>query len=220
MIPNASSLVAEPRRSALGRAAGAVVAASLLSGAPVAAQGGQAAENELKAAFLLNFAKYVEWPAGTPKASFTVAALGSDPLGGALKKIEGKAVRGATVAVKTLREVSEAADCDLVFVPAGEAAKLPELLRSLRGKNVLVVGDSAGFAADGGGVNFYVEDKKLRFEINVDAAADAGLKVSSQLLKLARVVKPARPKTESRPAESRPSAAGAVACAGGGRRRR
>ena len=114
-------------------------------------------------------------------------------------------VRGVPVALKTFLTVADIGACDLLFVPAPEAAKLADVLVGVRGKNVLIVGESTGFAADGAGVNFYVEEKKLRFEINPDAAADAGLKVSSQLLKLARVVKPAKAPKKPVPSDSRPT---------------
>jgi hypothetical protein len=179
-------------------------AAFAASAGSASAQAGQAGEYDLKAAFLLNFAKYVEWPASATRTSFVVGVVGADPFGGALEKIEGKPVRGLTVAVKKFKTVAAVADCDLLFVPIGESTKLSEILAGVRGKNVLLVGESSGFATGGGGVNFVVEDKKLRFEINQDAAADAGLKISSQLLKLARVVKPAKEPERPKTPESRP----------------
>jgi hypothetical protein len=144
----------------------------------------------LKAAFLYNFATFVEWPPETfpdARAPFTVGVLGRDPFGDLLEEtFRGKTVGGRRIAVKRSRDVDDLRSCQLVFLPEGEATA--RALNALKGASVLTVGESDGFAEDGGCVNFYIDGLRVRFEINPEAAKRANLKISSKLLRLARLV--------------------------------
>ena len=150
----------------------------------------------LKAAFLGKFVKYVTWPVerlaekGTP---FVVAVLGNDPFGVRLDDaFRDKLLEDHPIQVKRCKATSELAGTHLLFVPAEQMGHLDEILAATRGAGVLLVGEASEFAARGGMINFYVADGKLRFEINNESAKLQKLRVSSDLLKLARIVSSAR----------------------------
>lgn len=148
-------------------------------------------ERDLKAAFLFNFARHVDWPAEafpTNASPFVIAVVGGDGMADAVEgAFKDKVVQGHPVALRRSVKGERLEGVHLVFVAAGvEAAPI---LRSLRGTWALSVGESPGFLAAGGVMNFFVEDRRLRFEVGLPAATRAGLNVSSKLLRLARVVR-------------------------------
>jgi len=149
-------------------------------------------EYQVKAAFLFNFGKFVEWPQSSfasPQAPFWVCVLGEDPFGSSLDDtLRAKAIDGHPVSVTRIKGATSARGCQIVFVSASEKARLPAILGSLRGWNALVVGESEGFAAAGGGIQFLLEENRVRFAINPDAIRRAGLQASSRLLALAKIV--------------------------------
>jgi hypothetical protein len=172
--------------------AGATVAAlavALLACTQSAVAAEAAREYELKAAFLYNLARFVEWPARgvTTPGVLTLCVLGDSPFGGDLDPIVGKAVGRATLRVRATA-IDSAAGCQILFVSSSETPRLEQDLARLRGRPILTVGDTAGFAERGAVVNFYFDQARVRFEINIDAAQRSGLTVSSQLLRLARIV--------------------------------
>ncbi|MDD5365834.1 MAG: YfiR family protein [Gallionellaceae bacterium] len=147
------------------------------------------AEYEVKAAFVHNFAKYVEWPAAIKaRSSLRLCILGQGQFAEAAEGLRGKRVGGAAWEVVPVGSRSDLGECQVLFIEASEADKLPRLLDGLKGSPVLTVADSEGYAAQGVAINFYLEQNKVRFEINPAAAGRAGLKISSQLLKVARIV--------------------------------
>jgi YfiR/HmsC-like len=149
-------------------------------------------EYQVKAAFLFNFAKFVDWPPEafpSEKAPITFCVFRQDPFGGALDEtIRGKTINNHEVLARRINELPELKSCQLVFVSSKEGKLLSEILNSLKGASALVVGESEGFAERGGGVQFFLEDNKLRFAVNVDAVQRARLTVSAKLLALARIV--------------------------------
>jgi hypothetical protein len=149
-------------------------------------------EYEVKAAFLYNFARFVEWPPETghdPGAPFVIAILGRDPFGPVLDEtVAGKTVAGRPIEVHRVPRVDEARDAQIVFVSPSERANMAAILKALERPGVLTVGDTDGFAVRGGAINFTVQARRVRFEINPAVAEQAGLKMSSQLLKLATLV--------------------------------
>ena len=151
-----------------------------------------AEEYTLKAAFLYNFAKFVEWPPDafpTEKSPITFCVFGHDPFGKALDDaVQGKTINNREFLVRRVNELPALKACHLVFVSDTENKRLSEILKSLQGSSALVVGESEGFAANGGAIQFFLEDKKLRFSFNVDAVQRTRLKVSSKLLALAKIV--------------------------------
>jgi hypothetical protein len=160
--------------------------------APAAAQEPTPVEYQVKAAFLLNFAKFTQWP-GTAfennRAPITVCIFRYDPFGRALDEImRGKNVDNREVVVRRFTEVQQLSSCQLIFVSDRETRRLPEILAGLKGGSFLVIGETAAFAERGGGIQFFLEDNRLRFAVNLDALARSRLTVSSKLLALARIV--------------------------------
>jgi hypothetical protein len=155
-------------------------------------QSGETTGYKVKTAFLFNFAKFIEWPPSsfaTPQSPFTFCVLGQDPFGSILTDtLQGKVIRDRPLAVRRLKDKSEARSCQIVFVSSSESPHLPEIVETLRGGNVLLVGETNRFAASGGTIEFTLEDDRVRFAINTDAAGRSGLKFSSKLLALAKLV--------------------------------
>ncbi|HXJ39060.1 MAG TPA: YfiR family protein, partial [Bryobacteraceae bacterium] len=150
-------------------------------------------EYHVKAAFLFNFARFVEWPPQTFKSETTpwhICILGRDPFGDALSEATaGRVVLGRPFALIGISDTSHAGDCQILFVSSSERRHLRSTLAELSTAGILTVGESEGFAAQGGIVNFKVEDGKVRLEINIEAAGQAHLRISSKVLNLAYIVR-------------------------------
>jgi hypothetical protein len=148
----------------------------------------QPTEYQIKAAFIFNFAKFVEWPAAAfPKASspIVVGVLGENPFRDALEKtIKNKTVDEHPVVIREFRAATDATNCHILFISSSEKAQLPQILKQLNGRSMLTVGEMPGFTETGGMINFVLEGTKIRFQINNEAANGAGLKISSKLLNL------------------------------------
>ena len=147
-------------------------------------------EYRLKAAFLLNFGKFVEWPGPAGVSDpLTICVLGDDPFGSNLDEtLAGRTVGSRPVRARRISETASARSCAILFLSRSEAYRISALAAALKGAPVLLVGERPGFARQGGMINFIETDQKIRFEINEAAAKKAGLKISSQLLKLATIV--------------------------------
>ena len=161
---------------------------SLCTVGPVAAESSESlSEYEVKAAFLFNFAKFVKWPErGAP--SITVCVLAEDAVERTIEKtIGGKTLRDKPVVVKRPADLEDH-DCQILFISDSRRTELARILRSMNGASVLTVGETDAFAERGGIINFRTENDRVRFEINPEAAQNAGLEISSQLLKLATIV--------------------------------
>jgi hypothetical protein len=159
---------------------------------PIGTQGTLSVEYQAKAAFLYNFIKFVEWPPDafqSEESPITLCVFGYDPFGSALDEvIAGQTLNNRRLVVQRINKLSDLKACQLVFVSDREDKHLPEILNSLAGASALVVGESEDFAEHRGGIQFFLENKKLRFAVNVDAVQKARLTVSSKLLALARIV--------------------------------
>jgi len=157
-----------------------------------AAQGQSVTEYQVKAAFLFNFARFVEWPADAfPSAdsALQICVLGQDPFGREFEQvIVDKTVSGHRIEIAHPDGVPQARSCQILFIAASEKARLASILQRLKGTSVLIVGDTPGFAALGGAINFVIDDGRVRFEINLKAAELAHLKISARLLTVAKVV--------------------------------
>lgn len=152
-------------------------------------------EYQIKAAFLYNFTKFVEWPADHLEAGepVVIAVLGENPFGPELEKlVAGRLVNGRAIVVRLVSVEADLVSAHIVFVPAGQEGRA-----MWRHDGLLTVGESAGFMDEGGMIRFTLVDEKVRFEINQTASEQAGLKLSGQLLKLATSVK--RGPGEARP---------------------
>jgi len=147
-------------------------------------------EYQIKAAYLINFARYVEWPAGRLPAGtpLRLCLLGRDPFGGALLGLDGRQVQGREVRLRQADCLEQALDCHMVFVSGSEERRMGLVLRGLAGRGVLTVSDIDGFAEAGGGIGMITEDDRVRFDINQATLARDGLRASSQLLRLGRQV--------------------------------
>lgn len=146
-----------------------------------------------KAAFVLNFGKYTEWPAhrfAAPDSpmQLCLASAGSD-IGRAMQRVDGKSVRGHAVRVQVVRPGASVADCHILFIEQDVLAKHEAWVSSLAEVPVLTVSDAPGFAERGGVIELVPSDMRLGFEVNLEAAKRAELRLGSQLLALARVVK-------------------------------
>jgi hypothetical protein len=129
----------------------------------------------IKAGFIYNFAKLVEWPTTAfpqPDSPIVIGILGNDPFGGTL-------------------DFKDAKDCNILFVGLSEKEHIDSVVEAMKGLPILTIGDAPGFAKRGGIINFTLEDNKVRFEVNVEAAKHADLTISSRLLTLATIVQQA-----------------------------
>ena len=140
-------------------------------------------EYQVKAAYLYNFLKFVEWPARAVNGSLTICIAGRSPFGDALDDIvRDESIEGHAIAARVA--AAPQPGCNVMFVPHDVPAA--EFLRAARTAPVLTVGESADFIAQGGVINFVRDGGMIRFEIDQEAATRAGLRISSRLLRLAR----------------------------------
>ena len=167
----------------------ALLLATLAPAAPGPAE--QLPEYSVKAAFLYHFVEFVEWPADAPlPATITIGVLGKDPFGDLLDRaILHKVVMGRALAVRRFETVEDLQPCQILFVSSSEMSRLPQAFALLGVAPVLTVGEADRFARRGGMIGFVFEDDRVRLEINLGAAEAAGLRVSSKLLSVARLVK-------------------------------
>ena len=148
-------------------------------------------EYKVKAAFLYNFTLFVEWPAEAftgNDSPLTVCILGKSPFGEAMDSLRGKMAKKRKLVIRQINRVEEMGNCHVLFVSTSEKMHLPNILAAIKNQNVLTVSDMDRFAQAGGIINFITLEDKVRFEINLKAAQQAGIRISSQLLKLARDV--------------------------------
>lgn len=148
-------------------------------------------EYEVKAAFLYNFAKFTEWPATAigDDDELNLCVAGNDSFGSVRDTLQGKEVQGHALTINKIQIVTEADDCHILFVSTSEAGRLETLMETVVGRQgILSVSDIAGFAKHGGIIELKVIDNKVRFAINLRAARQAELNLSSKLLRLATVV--------------------------------
>lgn len=166
-----------------------------LSGQNVSAQS-VSHEYQIKAAFLYNFSRFVEWPASafpSPQSPLVMCVIGGDPFGSYLDEIVlGEKVNSHPLVVKRFHRVDEIKTCHILFVSQSEANQLEQILANVKGRNILTVGDVDGFAQRGGVIRFVTENNKTRIRINLGAAKAANLTISSKLLRVAEIVTPGK----------------------------
>jgi hypothetical protein len=168
----------------------AVLVLSVLS-RDVAAEPAAIGEYKVKAAFVYNFAKYVEWP---PEAfpndhsPLVVTILGTTPLSEAFDAIRGKTVKSRQLEIRQANRVEDVGASHILFVCDSERQHAAHIVESVGNKSILTISDMKNFAKTGGMISFVTIDDKIRFDINLGSARRSGLKISSQLLKLARTV--------------------------------
>ncbi len=158
----------------------------------VSAQASPSSEYQVKAAFLFHFAQFVEWPPEafqSASSPLTYCTIGEDPFRGALEaSLNGKTIGARPLRVQHFKEEQDVRKCQVLFFGTPEKKFISGMLANLKGDPVLTVGDSEHFAQEGGMIGFSLEENKVRFEINLNAAQLAKLKISARLLELARTV--------------------------------
>lgn len=148
---------------------------------------------DVKADYLYNFAQFVEWPQAkgeNPDADFfCIGVLGEDPFGAGLEtRLEGKIIRGKPLQVIHFKTAQEAMNCQVLYISISEQKNLPEIMEKLHAKPVLTVGELSTFTTQGGMIAFVPSEERVQFYVNVNAATESQLKISSDLLKVAKSV--------------------------------
>ena len=145
---------------------------------------------QVKAAYMLNFARFIEWPANRLPAGapLRICVLGPDPLGLTLGALEGRTIQGHEVQARQVDGLEQAAECHMLFIPESEHRRLPTVLHWVANKGVLTISDIDGFVQQGGGIGFVLEDNRVRFNIHQGVLVRDNLRASAQLLKLGRQV--------------------------------
>jgi hypothetical protein len=148
-------------------------------------------ESQVKAAFVYNFTQYIQWQNRSQtvrESKLLICILGDDPLANTLELLRGKITSGGPISVMRISKTEETDRCKVVYFGKSEKDQMKDLLKGIK-EGVLTIGEMKNFASSGGIINFVIAGNRVSFEINTDASERAGLKVSSQLLKLAKIVK-------------------------------
>jgi hypothetical protein len=153
-------------------------------------------EYEVKAAFLNDFAQFVEWPTDAfvdAQSPIVIGILGDDPFGDSLREIvRDENVDNRPLVIERYQRVQDIKACQILFISQSENKRLEEILAGLKDRSILTVGDFDGFAERGGMIRFVTENNKIRFQINVEAAKTVHLTISSKLLRLAEIITPGK----------------------------
>lgn len=149
-------------------------------------------EYQIKAAFLFNFAQFVQWPPKTftqADGPFCIGILGEDPFGSFLDEtVRGEKIDGHPLVIKRYASAEEAKDCQILFISRSEMGRIEEVFTVLGNRSILTVGDAEGFVQRGGIVRFATEENKIHLRISPKAAKRASLVISSKILRLAEIV--------------------------------
>ena len=170
----------------------AMVVIALLSFPGWAQSANSMAEYRVKAAYIYNFAKYVDWP-GDETKPFRVCTAGRDDLGGALAALDRRMAQGREIQVRRDVALDQLKECQIAFLGETESKLLPQVIRQLNGAPVLVVSDIRQSVDTGAHVLLAATDDRVEFDVNLASMQRANLKASSQMLKLARSTKPVKP---------------------------
>jgi len=157
------------------------------------AQDKPALEYQVKAAFLYNFTRFINWPPTAftaPDAPFVIGIVGNDPFGTYIEEIvAGEKVGDRKIIVQHYQDVKEIGNCQIIFIHLSESSKVKEILTALESHNILAVSDIDNFAKLGGQVRFFKESNKVKIQINMEAAKRSQLEISSKLLRIAKILK-------------------------------
>jgi hypothetical protein len=171
------------------RAAVLLLACGFAFAFPARAQETGPSQYQIKAVFLYNFVKFVEWPTQAhagPTSPTVIGVLGENVFGDNVEKaIHNKVIHQHPLQFKKFDSVADVTNCHVLFISASERKRFPQILETLRGKSILTVSESDRFIQDGGMINFIIMDLKVRFQINNERARKAGLIISSDLLNIA-----------------------------------
>jgi len=159
--------------------------------APLAGQA-LAVEYEVKAAFIHNFTKFIDWPAEAFEGNnspFKIGILGAGPIDKPLLNLNGKKTKKRSLEVSRVQNLNDVSQYHIIFVNSSAKGSAYSILRALKGTGILTIGDTPGFIEHCGIINFYLKSGKIRFEVNIEASQREKLRISSKLLRLARIVK-------------------------------
>jgi hypothetical protein len=153
-------------------------------------QKNQAKEYNLKAAFIYNFTKYIEWKESGEQNEFIIGVIGSSPISDPLAElVKSETVDNKKITIKRFNKPADITFCHILFISQNSSIPLDDILAKTTGKGILIISEQDGYAEQGTGINFVIVNRKLKFEANVKAINAAGLTASSQLLKLAIIIK-------------------------------
>lgn len=157
-----------------------------------AAQSKDNSEYLIKAGFLYNFSKFIQWPAACFSESgspFVLGIYGENPFGESIFLLEKEKVNGHPVEVRIIPDGARpSSECHMIFIPDSQRKNAMGLIRALKNRPVVLVGETPDFARIGGMINFYVKNDRVAFEVNSQAVRDGQVEISSRLLKLARII--------------------------------
>jgi hypothetical protein len=167
------------------------VLAGLLCGAAEAVQAVDPTESQVTAAMLINFTKFVDWPTDSLAGSsqLTICIAGTNPFNSSSDRYQDRISKGKTIKIKTISGPQDVQGCNLLFIDQSEQADMPAYLHQTSGMPILTASNIGQFASNHGIIGLFKQDDKIRFEINNDAAKRSRLMISSNLLKLARIVR-------------------------------
>ena len=196
-----SALVVRPGKplATWWMAAAAIVAlaAPVLPGSGLAAQGPRPSEYQVKAVFLFNFAQFVDWPpevVADSQAPLVIGILGGDPFGDLLDATVHGEHRGTrSFVVRRYQRVEDVKTCDILFISRPEGDRPRDVLAGLKNRPILTVSDGEGFAEHGGMIGFVTDRNRIRLKINLAVAQAAHLTISSKLLRVAEIINPPGP---------------------------
>ena len=160
-------------------------------GLPANIYAGTVEEYFVKAALVFNFARFTDWPLDTlvdSPETFNIGVIGDDTILKAFDGINGKSLKGRRIIVKRVRRMQKSDTCDLLFVSGSKRSILPKIFAAVKGKPVLTIGEMSDFTKAGGIINLVKTENRIKFEVNLKAAHQAGLKISSRILKLAIIM--------------------------------
>jgi hypothetical protein len=160
-------------------------------GQPADICAGTVEEYSVKAALIFNFARFTEWPSYIlvdSQETFNICIVGDDTILEAFGGVAGRQIKGCRIVVTSVNRMKISDSCNLLFVSGSDRSILPKIFAAVEGKPVLTIGEMTGFAEVGGIINLVRKGKRINFEVNLKAARQAGLKISSRILKLATIV--------------------------------
>lgn len=165
-----------------------LLAIALACAFPVAGRAADIApEYALKAAFIYNFAAFTDWPPGTGNI-LNLCVVGKNPFGQSLSRLEGKTIGDMRVTIRLPAEGESLRSCQILFISAAEQANIARLLEEIKGAPVLTVAEGPGLVQQGVVIALFMEQRRITFEVNLEAARRARLSISSKLLRLAKTV--------------------------------
>ena len=146
-------------------------------------------EYDIKAAFIYKFTNYIDWDSHLQGNEFVIGVIGNSPVSRHLTEIaQTKTIKDKKIVIRQFNNAEEIGPCQILFISRKTSATLDDILAKVADKGTLTISEKPGYAKKGAGINFIEVDDKLRFEVNTKRISSAGLKASSQLLKLAVII--------------------------------